>query len=190
MLKFIIEFVLHLNRHQIPMIKNEKNESLIPFTKINYKNYKKIFTTLRFIIKEMCQFVIADCWWHNCCGVICGGWYHAACCCSAWLCMPYHMTQIDPDCCKVGCCVGYGYNHCCWGNVCCITDSFRTYSGVVTMGSDVMSVNSGQPMQPFNQGYGQYWEKVLIWLIIYFLLIFILLSENNIFYHRANKLVE
>ncbi len=91
----------------------------------------------------MCQFLICDCWWHNCCG-LCGGWYHAACCCSAWLCMPDEMTQIDPDCCKIGWCLGYGYNHCCWGNVCCVTDSFRTYSGVVTMGGNVMSVNSGQ----------------------------------------------
>lgn len=101
----------------------------------------------------MCQFVICDCWWHNCCGVLCGGCYHASCCWSCWLCMPDEMMQIDPDCCKIGCCLGWGYNHCWHGNVCCITDSLRTYSGVVTMGADVVSVNSAQPMQPFNTGY-------------------------------------
>lgn len=123
---------------------------VVKFIKIiNPKTYKLILLSLIL----MCQFVICDCWWHNCCGVLCGGCYHAACCCSAWLCMPDEMTQIDPDCCKIGCCLGYGYNHCWHGNVCCITDSFRTYSGVVTMGADVVTVNSAQPMQPFNTGY-------------------------------------
>lgn len=67
------------------------------------------------------------------------------------------MLQIDPECCKVGCCLGYGYNHCWWGNVLCITESLRTYSGVVTMGGQVVSVNNmsntGQPLTVVNQGY-------------------------------------
>jgi hypothetical protein len=101
----------------------------------------------------MCQLICCDCWWCNWCGVICGGWHNAYCCCSFWLCMPDEMQQIDPECCKVGQMTGCGYNHCCWGNILCIPDSIRTYSGVVTMGADVVGVNNGMTAMPFNQGY-------------------------------------
>lgn len=132
----------------------------------------------------MCQFIICDCWWHNCGGILCGGCYQAGCCCSMWLCMPDEMSQIDPDCCKVGCCLGWGYNHCCHGNVCCITDSFRTYSNVVTLGADVVSVNSGQPMEPFNRGY---WRFLGQWYFTPFMYDFKLFNWTRIAHKKKNQ---
>ncbi len=50
--------------------------------------------------------------------------------------MPHGMKIIDPECCKVGCCVGWGYNHFWHGSVCCATESVKAYSRSVTNGTD------------------------------------------------------
>lgn len=102
----------------------------------------------------MCQCVICDCIWGNLCGVVCGGCFMGWLCASCWLAMPDEMIQIDPLCCKVGCPSGWGYNYCCYGLICCIPDSIKTYSGVVTMGANVINVNGGNTQTPMNnQGY-------------------------------------
>jgi hypothetical protein len=56
------------------------------------------------------------------------------------------MIQIDPKRCKIGCGLGWGYNHCFHGNVFCINDSIKAFSKVITMGNEVVTVNSGKPM--------------------------------------------
>ena len=104
----------------------------------------------------MCQCIICDCIWANLCGVVFGGFYHGCMCASCWLCMPDEMLQIDPECVKIGCCAGWGYNYCCWGCVYCIPDSIRTYSGVKTMGADVVGVNGGNTGTPLNNQQGYY----------------------------------
>lgn len=100
----------------------------------------------------MCQCIMCDCWWYNCYGVR-AGWYHAHFCWSFWLCMPKEMRAIDPEECKVGCCLGMGYNHCWHGSVCCITDSLRTYSEAMNGSVEVVTVNTTRQMEPFNRGY-------------------------------------
>jgi hypothetical protein len=77
--------------------------------------------------------------------------------------MPRAMKRIDPECCKTGC-VGWGYNHCWFGSVCCATESLKAYSNCVANGLDDavvvqnMYVNQQQPMvnmtqQPLRKGY-------------------------------------
>ena len=118
----------------------------------------------------MCQCLCCDCWWINYCGVPCGGIYHAYLCCSFWLCMPHQMQRIDPDCCKVACCVGYGYNHCCFGSVCCVTDSVAAFSKTVSLGSDAMVIQNNNNMnQPFKQGY---WSFIHLSYLLAFIMVF------------------
>lgn len=99
----------------------------------------------------MCQFICCDSWWHNMCGIICGGYHIAYGCCSCWLRMPMEMRQIDPECCKIGCWQGCGYNHYWHGNVCCINQNLRAYSQVITLrdsGINTVVSTASTPHQP------------------------------------------
>ena len=82
----------------------------------------------------MCQFLCCDCWWFNCCGVLCGGWHDAYCVCSFWLFKPAELSNIDPDCCHICAFDGLGGNFCCWGNVCCAPESVKQWSRSVSGG--------------------------------------------------------
>jgi len=57
--------------------------------------------------------------------------------------MPPEMYDIDPDCCKVSCCSGWGYNHGFHGSVICISDSMRQYSDM-KRDSDAIVTDSAQ----------------------------------------------
>lgn len=65
----------------------------------------------------MCQCVLADCCWWNCCGEMCAGWHDALFCISCWLCKPAEMT--NPSCCSMCVWTGYGGNCFCYGILCC-----------------------------------------------------------------------
>lgn len=92
----------------------------------------------------MCQFLCCDCWWFNCLGVICGGFHNAYCLCSFWLCKPEDLVALDPDCCHVMACDGWGYNCCFWGNICCAPQTIKDWSRVVSGGSDVVVIETGR----------------------------------------------
>jgi hypothetical protein len=82
----------------------------------------------------MCQFMCCECWWFNCVGVPCGGLHNAACVCSYWLCKPPDLLAIDPECCHICACDGWGYNTCCWGNVFCAPDAVKQWSRMLSGG--------------------------------------------------------
>lgn len=81
----------------------------------------------------MCQCIIADCWWCNCCGICCAGWLYALCCVSCWLCKPLEL--INEECCHIGFCAGYGGNLCCYGSVCCAPEYLIQYSNIKSTGA-------------------------------------------------------
>jgi hypothetical protein len=76
----------------------------------------------------MCQCLCCDCWWINYCGIVCAGWHYAICICSYWLCKPDDLANIDPNCCHICDCDGYGGNQCCCGSICCAPDTVKTWS--------------------------------------------------------------
>lgn len=93
----------------------------------------------------MCQCLLCDCWWCNCCGICCAGWHAAFCCLSCWLCKPIEM--INPDCCNVCMCTGYGGNFLCYGNVMCAPDYVKDYSRFRTSSPpNVIVVNQDTPL--------------------------------------------
>jgi hypothetical protein len=58
--------------------------------------------------------------------------------------MPPQMKQIDPQCCKLGCCLGYGCN-CLWhGSVCCVPSTVKQFSQIVSSGGMGMMAEGGQ----------------------------------------------
>ena len=90
----------------------------------------------------MCQFLCCECWWFNCCGVICGGCHEAACIYSYWCCKPDDLAAIDPECCHICACDGWGGNGCCWGNVCCAPDAVKQWSQMLSGGGGAIVVTN------------------------------------------------
>jgi hypothetical protein len=74
----------------------------------------------------MCQCVILDCWWWNCCGAFCAGLHDALFLISCWLMKPPEMS--NQQCCVVGEWTGYGGNCFCYGSLCCAPDFVKSYS--------------------------------------------------------------
>ena len=89
----------------------------------------------------MCQFLCCDCWWCNWCGAY-AGVHNAACICSYWLCKPDDLSAIDPECCHICACDGWGGNCCCWGDICCAPDSVKQWSQMMSGGGNVVVVNN------------------------------------------------
>lgn len=93
----------------------------------------------------MCQLLVCDCWWLNCCGIPCGGFNNSACVCSYWLCKPVDLMAIDPECCHICAFDGWGGNSCCWGGICCAPESVKQWSRMLhTGGQDVVVVVNTQ----------------------------------------------
>ena len=82
----------------------------------------------------MCQCLLCGCCWWNYCGVCCGGIHEAFCVCSYWLCKPQDLRLIDPECCHICACDGWGYNCCWYGIICCAPKSVMEWSGLMTAG--------------------------------------------------------
>jgi len=111
----------------------------------------------------MCQFLCCDCWWCNWFGVCCGGVHQAYCLCSFWLCKPHDLKGIDPDCCHICAFDGFGGNFCCLGDVCCASNSVRTWSH--------MRSSKGSPSA---------------WFFIGFILLFC--SDLYLYYNQINHI--
>jgi hypothetical protein len=92
----------------------------------------------------MCQFLCFDCWWCNFCGIVCGGVHNAICVCSYWLCKPEELAAIDPECCHIMACDGWGGNCFFFGDICCAPDSVKEWSRLKSGGGgvDVVVVNN------------------------------------------------
>ena len=97
----------------------------------------------------MCQFICCDCWWCNWCGAY-GGVHAAFCLCSYWLCKPDSLAQMDPDCCKICKCDGWGGNCCCWGDIICAPQVVKDWSGLMSGGGsgNVVVVNNNYWLIP------------------------------------------
>jgi hypothetical protein len=80
------------------------------------------------IKSKMCQCLCCDCWWLNFCGIPCAGVHYAICICSYWLCRPADLALMDPNCCKICACDGWGSNCFCWGGVCCASEVVKQWS--------------------------------------------------------------
>lgn len=78
----------------------------------------------------MCQCVLCDCFWWNCCGICCAGFHQSWFCVAYWCCKPEELTAMDPDCCKIGEWTGWGGNCCCYGELCCAPDAVKNYSRI------------------------------------------------------------
>ena len=107
----------------------------------------------------MCQCLVCDCWWVNMCGVPCAGLHNAICICSYWLCRPADLQLMDPVCCKICGCDGWGGNCCCWGGVCCAAEVVKQWSRMRSSGGQrevvvVVQTNGNQGYG--NQGYNNY----------------------------------
>lgn len=89
----------------------------------------------------MCQCLICGCCWWNYCGVCCGGIHEAACVCSYWLCKPDDLRLIDPECCHVCACDGYGYNCLYYGIICCAPRAVQEWSGLRAAGKTAADLN-------------------------------------------------
>lgn len=66
----------------------------------------------------MCQCVVCDCWWMNCCGECGFGCTEQLCCIGYWCCQPDSIPPEGKKCCF--CCdrVGCGGGVCCVGGIC------------------------------------------------------------------------
>lgn len=74
----------------------------------------------------MCQCVILDCWWCNCCGEMCAGWTEALLCMSCWILKPQEMS--NQACCSCCTWTGCGNNFFCYGGICCAPDYVKDFS--------------------------------------------------------------
>ena len=89
----------------------------------------------------MCQCLICGCCWWNYCGVCCGGVHEAACIYSCWLCKPEDLRLIDPECCHICACDGWGGN-CLWsGIICCAPSAVMEWSGLRAAGKTAADLN-------------------------------------------------
>lgn len=96
---------------------------------------------ISYFIYCMCQCLICGCCWWNYCGVCCGGIHEAFCVCSYWLCKPEDLRLIDPECCHVCACDGWGYNCLWYGIICCAPKAVMEWSGLRTAGKTASDLN-------------------------------------------------
>ena len=90
----------------------------------------------------MCQCIICDCIWWNYCGVCCGGIHEASFCWSYWCCKPDDLRLIDPACCHICDCDGFGYNCLYYGVICCAPKAVIEWSGLRTAGKTASHLNN------------------------------------------------
>lgn len=117
----------------------------------------------------MCQFLCCDCWWFNCCGILCAGVHTAICICSCWICRPEDLEVIDPGCCKMCLCDGWGGNSCCWGSVCCASGAVREWSRMRSSGGsggDVVVVVQSGYWQIHDRSYHMLNQKRILWSVV------------------------
>ena len=92
----------------------------------------------------MCQCMICGCVWWNYCGVCCAGIHEACCIASYWCFKPDDLRYIDPLCCHVCDCDGYGGN-CLWsGMICCAPKAVVEWSGLMQAGKRASDLNQQQ----------------------------------------------
>lgn len=92
----------------------------------------------------MCQCLICGCWWYNVCGVCCGGCHDASLIYSCWLCKPDDLRMLDPECCHLCACDGFGFNFINYGSVCCAPKAVREWSALHSIGRTPADLNSNK----------------------------------------------
>lgn len=75
----------------------------------------------------MCQCMVCDCWWMNCCGA-CAGLSDNLCCIGFWCCSPDSFPPEAKKCCFCFESTGFGGNCLCTGGVCCVPDWLKKWS--------------------------------------------------------------
>lgn len=82
----------------------------------------------------MCQCIMCDCWWINCCEVCLSGLSISFFLLECWLCKPNELQRYDNDCCHVCTWVGYGGTMCCVSSILCAPDPVKYYSAYLSTG--------------------------------------------------------